>query len=242
MKVIGTGLPRTGTLSQKLALDRLGFGPTYHMVNVLANLDLVSDWQAALDGNPDWGKIFDGFEAAVDWPAGYFFKELIELHPDAKVVHSVRDTARWEKSMRETVWAVYHGDFLIHHMSSARATVDPGWAAYLRLLKGLLWSESGTLHRGHETPAGLIASFDAHTEAVKRSVPPDQLLIYDITDGWEPLCEFLEVKVPDEPMPRVNEAEEFKRRVVELSLVKLQAWSAENSGPVTGPTPAGPRN
>jgi hypothetical protein len=239
MKVIGTGLPRTGTLSQKVALDLLGIGPCYHMVNVLANLPLVADWQAALDGHGDLAKTLDGFESTVDWPGGYFYKELLELYPDAKVLHSVRDPPKWEKSMRQTVWAVFHGHSLLHHLSDARACVDPGWAGYQRLMMGLLWNEgTGTLSSGHETAAGMIAAADAFTAEIVSFVPADQLLVYDVTEGWEPLCEFLEVKVPEEPMPRVNDGEEFKRRIIEISLVKLQAYWAANGGPVTGATPA----
>jgi hypothetical protein len=238
MKVIGTGLPRTGTLSQKVALDMLGMGPCYHMVNVLADLSLASDWHQALDGNANWDKIFDGFEATVDWPGGYFYKELLERWPDAKVLHSVRPPEKWEHSMRETVWGIYHGPDLIRHMSDARACVDPGWADYVRMMWGLLWNETGTLHKGYEDGSGLIAGFDAWTEEVKANVPADQLLVYDVTQGWGPLCDFLEVKVPDEPMPCVNDGEEFKRRIVEISLLKLQAYWAANGGPVTGATPA----
>ncbi len=239
MKVIGTGVPRTGTLSQKVALDLLGMGPCYHMVNILANLKLVPDWQDALEGNANWDKIFDGFEATVDWPGGYFYRELLERYPDAKVIHSVRAPEKWLKSMRETVWGTYFGGELIRHMSDARAVVDPEWDAYLRLMRGLLWNEgTGTLSQARDNADGLLPAFDAYTEEVRRTVPSDQLLVYDVSEGWEPLCDFLEVPVPDEPMPRVNDGDEYRRRLVELSLVKLQAYWAATNGPVTAPTPA----
>src|SRR5438445_11624858 len=125
MKVIGVGLPRTATLTQKVALEMLGFGPCYHMVNVLADLKLVPLWRDALEGRPDWERIFDGFEATVDWPGGFYYRELAERYPEAKLVLSVRDPEAWERSMRSTVWGVYHGDSLIRHLSSAAAIVDP---------------------------------------------------------------------------------------------------------------------
>src|SRR5205807_741551 len=97
MKVIGAGLPRTATLTQKVALEMLGQGPCYHMVNVLADLDLVPLWRAAYDGNADWDRIFDGFESTVDWPGGFFYRELMDRYPEAKVLLSVRDPEAWER-------------------------------------------------------------------------------------------------------------------------------------------------
>ncbi len=239
MKVIGAGLPRTGTLSQKVALDMLGVGPCYHMVNVLAELELVELWQDALDGHADWERIFAGYESTVDWPGGFFYKELIEVYPEAKVVLSVRDPAAWERSMRETVWGVIHGDSLIRHLSCAGGLTDPAWQAYLTLLKDLLWEGRGTLADGAADGAGLIAAAQRHHEEVKRTVPAERLLVWDVTEGWGPLCEFLEVKVPEVPMPRVNDSTEFKARVIEMSLRRIQEWWEEHGGvQVTGATPA----
>src|SRR2546421_58284 len=123
MKVIGAGLPRTGTLSQKVALEVLGFGPCYHMVNVLGELDLVPTWRRALDGDVSWPEVFDGFGSSVDWPGSYFYRELVEAYPDAKVVLSVRDADGWARSMRDTIWAVLYGDELLGSLSLARAEV-----------------------------------------------------------------------------------------------------------------------
>ena len=96
MKLIGAGFPRTGTLSQKIALEVLGYGPCYHMVNVLADLPQALLWDRALDGEAPWSELFDGFESTVDWPGGYFYKELVEEYPDAKVLLSTRDLEAWE--------------------------------------------------------------------------------------------------------------------------------------------------
>ena len=98
MKVIGAGLPRTGTLSQKVALEMLGFGPCYHMVNVLTNLPLAKHWEQALDGEADWDEVFGEHESTVDWPGAFFYRELAEAYPDAKIVLSTRDPEAWEKT------------------------------------------------------------------------------------------------------------------------------------------------
>lgn len=224
MKVIGAGLPRTATLSQKFGLEVLGFS-TYHMVNVLGDLGQVPLWNAAADGNPDWEAIFGGFEATVDWPGGYFYQELLEAFPHAKVLLSVRDAEAWERSMRETVWDTLHGKSLQAHLSEARCWVNEPWRDYIQLMHRLLWEGQGTMADfAHHERQGLIDGFDAHTEAVRRNVPADRLLIWQASDGWEPLCEFLEVPVPDQPFPRVNDSATYIDRIVESSLDVLQSW------------------
>jgi hypothetical protein len=223
MKLIGAGLPRTGTLSQKVALEMLGLGPCYHMVNVLADLDQANLWKRALAGESPWDEVFDGFQSTVDAPGHYFYKELIEDYPDAKVLLSVRDPERWRQSMEQTVWAVRNGGSTMRLMSDARGTIDPGWAAFLEMIDGLLWEGAGTLSDCRD-PENLPAAMERWTEEVTANVPADRLLVWDVTQGWEPLCEFLELPVPDQPFPNLNDSQEFVERVVDGALLKLQEW------------------
>jgi hypothetical protein len=224
VKLIGAGLPRTATMSQKIALEMLGLGPCYHMVNVLADLDQVPLWRRAVEGELPWDEIFDGFKATVDWPGAYFYRELIDAYPDAKVVLSVRDADAWETSMRKTIWGVIYDDSLIRHLSSARQHVDPDWRAYIELMSEM-WERAGLLGAGGDRGPVPAAMLD-YNEHVKADVPADRLLVWSVADGWEPLCEFLEVPVPDAPFPRANDAEQFAERIIDASLHTLQAWRA----------------
>ena len=227
MKVIGAGLPRTGTLTQKVALEMLGLGPCYHWVDVLADIERgVGQWQRALDGGGPWGEVFDdaGFHSTVDWPGGYFYKELMQAYPEAKVLLSVREGAAWERSFRETIWNMCYGESLLRLLSSARAQVDPLWRDYLALVDRMFWGPQGTFAEGHEMPAQLIAQMERHNEEVKRMVPAERLLVWQVSEGWEPLCEFLEVDVPDEPLPHVNDRETFMGRVADGAIATLQGW------------------
>lgn len=229
LELIGAGMPRTGTLSQKEALEMLGFAPCYHWVNILADLDSVEVWNRAIDGEGPWDEVFGDFKATVDWPGGFFWRELMEAYPEAKVLLSVRDPEAWEPSFRETVWDMGHGDALIHHLSSARAKVDPRWARYVQLVDRMFWSPEGTFAAGHATPGQLMEGFVKHNEEVNRVVPPERLLVWEVKEGWEPLCEFLGVEVPDQPMPHANDRETFLGRVIDGALGALQQWRTANS-------------
>jgi hypothetical protein len=224
VKLIGAGLPRTGTLTQKVALEMLGLAPCYHWVDVLADLDSVATWQRAMDGEPIWEEIFAGAQATVDWPGGYFWRQLMDFYPDAKVLLSVRDPETWEPSFRETVWDMGHGGSLIHLLSSARALVDPRWQRYVSFVERMFWSpQEGTFAAGHEQPQQLIDQMEAHNEAVIATVPAERLLVWRPADGWGPLCEFLQVPVPSEPLPHVNDRETFLGRVIDGALAALQS-------------------
>jgi hypothetical protein len=232
IKVIGAGLPRTGTLTQKLALEQLGFEPCYHWVNVLADLDQVELWDRALDGEAVWEEVFAGHAATVDWPGGYFWRELMEVYPDAKVLLSVRDPEKWERSFSDTIVALRHGESLMRLLSSARGEVDPRWRRYLALVDRMFWGRQGTFADGYAEPAQLIEQMNRHNEEVKRTVPAERLLVWEVGEGWEPLCEFLEVDVPAGPLPHENDRDTFLERVCGGAIDALQAWREQRSSSV----------
>jgi hypothetical protein len=226
MKLIGAGLPRTGTLSQKVALEMLGFGPCYHMVNVLGDLDQATLWRRAVDGDVQWEEIFGGFESTVDWPGSYFYRELIDYYPDAKVLLSTRDGNNWARSMRETIHPTLYGDDLLGLLSRARCEIDPKWCGYIDLMKEM-WSRSGLLDGPATTDEWMAQGIERFQEEVKATVPAERLLVWCPADGWEPLCGFLEVPVPDTPFPHLNDAKVFVERIVDGALLAIQAWRAE---------------
>ena len=224
MKLIGAGLPRTGTLSQKVALEMLGLAPCYHMVNVLANLDEADFWRRALDGQAPWDQVFDGFQATVDWPGSFFWRELIEHYPDAKVLLSVRDGAGWEASMRDTIFGLFYGDMLMRDLSTARGRVDSKWHGYLEMMEGM-WQQSGLIADGAATTSeSMQGAMERFNQEVQENVPAERLLVWSAGDGWEPLCDFLELPVPDTPFPHLNDSKEFAERVVDGALVALREW------------------
>lgn len=232
MELIGAGLPRTATLSQKVAVEMLGLRPCYHMVKVLGDLSRVSQWRRALDGDADWAEIFGDCRATVDWPGSFFYPELVQAFPEAKVLLSVRDSEAWARSMRQTIWGARYGDSVMSHLSAARGQVDAQWRGYIELMQEM-WQRSGLLDGEDTSDDAMAAGMRRYDEEVQRTVPAHRLLVWSATDGWEPLCAFLGLPQPEAPFPRLNDSAEFARRIIDGSLLTLQQWrthDAEEAG------------
>ncbi|MES0028821.1 sulfotransferase family protein [Mesorhizobium sp. M0040] len=194
--VIGAGMGRTGTYSLKLALEHLGFGPCHHMADVRANPEQKALWRAAGQGQlPTWDAAYAGYLSAVDWPTAHFWREVSDHYPHAKVILTVRDPEAWYDSMAQTIG-----------LTMDAATNDPqsfGVAVVGNTVFGGRFD-----NRDHA-----IAVYEAHNASVKSTLPPERLLTYQASEGWEPLCAFLGVQLPSEPFPRTNSTAEFRARI-----------------------------
>lgn len=226
MKVIGAGFGRTGTLSLKTALEKLGFGPCYHMVEVMAHPEHAAFWAGAADrsaeGQPvNWEEVFTGYEATVDWPGCVFYEELMQSYPEAKVLLSVRDPEKWYESVRNTFLRGMGDSSLMRTlMFEVLPVAVPSMRPVYAMIRKVIFER--TL-KGHswEDKEQAIKAFERHVEEVKERVPADKLLVYEVTQGWEPLCAFLEVDTPDEPFPRRNDSQEFRKMMRRQMLSSL---------------------
>jgi hypothetical protein len=195
LRVIGAGFGRTGTLSLRDALVRLGCGPCDHMRENFDHPERFTLWDEVLRrknaGEPiDWRPLLSGFQAIVDWPGAYFWRELTAAHPDAKVILTVRDPDRWYDSIQATIFS----------LRDDQLPEGPRDISFNRTFSGRLTD------RAH-----CQAVFARHNQAVQEAISPDRLLVFDVKEGWEPLCAFLGVSVPgDEPFPRVNDTAAFQ--------------------------------
>lgn len=206
LAVIGAGFGRTGTLSLKIALEMLGLGPCYHMMEVFKNPGHAALWSAAADGDVDWEKLFTGYQSTVDWPSTFFWRELTEVYPNAKVILTLRSTESWIKSTTSTIFKV---------MAAEDGTEEPPHVIGSRNMAKKLVFER-TFGGNVEDHAHLAKVYEAHIEEVKRTISADRLLVYESREGWEPLCKFLGIPVPAMPYPKVNTTEEFQARAEKL--------------------------
>lgn len=218
LEVIGAGFGRTGTHSLQHALERLGFDRCEHMSNLIERPERFAVWQEALRrtqaGEPvGWDAVFAGYKATVDWPGVYFWRELAAVYPAAKVILSLRDPERWYDSARETIWPVSSAE----GAGELGADMPPAYAEYadlhrrvVDLLEPIIWQ--GTFGGRFRDRAAAIDVFERHNAAVQAAMGPERLLVFEAKQGWEPLCRFLDVPVPDEPFPHVNDRDAFKAR------------------------------
>lgn len=204
LQIIGAGFGRTGTKSLKVALEELGFGKCYHMEEVMKNPARLKQWTEIMEGGEaDWDAIFNGYQSGVDWPVSAYYKELMVANPGAKVILTVRDPERWYASFASTLYQV-------NKRFSIYFRFIPTLDRFFKGLKKIVWD--GIFQNRLDDQAHMIEVFKNHIEEVKRTVPKERLLIFEATQGWEPLCAFLGVPVPtDKPFPHVNDAARLKR-------------------------------
>jgi hypothetical protein len=226
LEVIGAGFGRTGTQSLKAALEELGFDPCYHMSELFVHPEHVELWGAAARGKSvDWNKILGGYRATTDWPACSFYEELMQSYPDAMVILTLRDPNRWYESTYNTVYlkrriassAVFRclqrlglrqfdANTFLSLVLRAGASVGlfrPGMGRAAWLNDRLIWED--TFGGNFEDRQHAIEVFERHNEEVKRCVTAERLLVYEIKEGWGPLCEFLGVEEPEKPFPHLND-------------------------------------
>jgi hypothetical protein len=219
LAVIGAGLGRTGTLSLHAALERLGFAPCDHMTNNFNNPARFSLWLEAIHRKRaeepiDWRPLFAGYRATLDWPGVFFWRELTAAHPETKVILTVRDPERWYESARATIYAASQArddDLATRMIANVLTWLDPRAGHGFRVVQETVWD--GTFGGQFADREAALGIFAEHNREVQKTIPQDQLLVFDVKQGWEPLCAFLGVPVPDgEPFPHVNDVADFSRR------------------------------
>jgi Sulfotransferase domain len=203
LHVIGAGFGRTGTNSLKIALEMIGFGPCHHMLEVRDRPEQVAFWAAAARRERnDWDVVFQGFKAAVDWPSAYFWREICAYYPAAKVILTVRPVDEWIQSIHATI----HQSIRDPSQRPVGLGREQGEMAH-DIIERLTFN--GRL--GDAAYAKTV--YEAHIAEVQATIAKERLMVYDVSEGWEPLCAFLDVPVPASAFPRTNSTAEFQARV-----------------------------
>jgi hypothetical protein len=209
LQVIGAGFGRTGTATLRDVLETLGFGPCHHMRDLIIDPTKADPWARLTRGEDvDWDEVFAGYNSACDWPSSDYYRQLAAHFPDAKVILTIRDPESWFRSCSQTIFSDLN--LIIHKDQS-----DLG-----RAMRAILARNFAGRADDHDT---CIAAFKERTDEVIRTVPPDRLLVYQVSEGWEPLCRFLGKPVPDAAFPVSNTTESWRTTAAK----RLQALAKE---------------
>jgi hypothetical protein len=204
LAVIGPGFGRTGTMSLKHALEQLGFGPCHHMDEVFAHPEQIPHWQAVAAGRPVvWDDVFAGYRSQVDWPGAHPWRELTAAYPQSKVVLTVRPEASWWTSFSATIGALFSAPDQVPLPPDLRTMRDVA----IELIQVQTFGCPSTDREG------VLAAYRRRTEEVCAAISAERLLVFNVAEGWAPLCRFLDVPVPDVPFPRMNSTEQFWKTV-----------------------------
>ncbi|MEV8636177.1 sulfotransferase family protein [Streptosporangium sp. NPDC051023] len=211
VEIIGAGLGRTGTYSLQAALTRLGYGPCHHMSSLGEDPRLLAGWTAIARGQAaDWRQLLTGFRSAVDWPSAAYWQQLLETYPKAKVVLTVRDPQSWYASAHKTI---YRYTAPQSGLSGTLTWLEDRLSASIRhrreICRQLIWE--GVFGGRFQDSQYAMEIFQKHNAEVRARVPEHQLLVFEVSQGWRPLCDFLDAAIPDEPFPHLNDTAEFRR-------------------------------
>jgi hypothetical protein len=210
MKVLGVGFGRTGTLSLQSALNDLGAGPCFHMLDLIQGENKERDlpyWiEIANHGDYDWNEVFEPWESTVDWPACSRWEELIEAFPEAKVLLNIREFEGFYESCKNTILAVklaaQRGE--IAEDTNREMPAPELWG----VIEKLIWQ--GDFQGRFDDKEWVRQMYYDRIETIKNTVPAERLTVWEIGDGWGPLCEMLGVQEPDRPFPHVHSTNEFR--------------------------------
>jgi len=207
LQVIGAGFGRTGTTSLKAALERLGLGPCHTMLELFSRPEQMPLWVRASRGEPvDWAELYADYRSTVDWPGARFWREIAAAFPTAKIILTTRDPKAWYDSAHDSIYAA-----AMQPLPESGA--DPVFAGLWHMSREVVWD--GVFDGRFDDEGHAIRAYEENTRRVTAEADPDRLLVFEVAEGWKPLCDFLGVPIPDEPFPHVNDRAAFAAQISE---------------------------
>jgi predicted naringenin-chalcone synthase len=209
VKVIGAGYTRTGTVSLAAALELLGVGPCLHPRTAAQTDEVLLRARSGESVTAlNWSEGLARWNAALGWVGARHYRELIDVWPSSLVLLSVREPEAWYESYAACLRATRE---LAMAGGPQLAAAEDVALDVLMMPDRPLWKDilDGSFERRDEA----LARYQRHNDEVSRTVPPERLLVFDVEDGWEPLCAFLGVAVPDLPFPHLNDCAELRARL-----------------------------
>lgn len=232
LKVIGTGLSRTGTTTLRSVLEQLGFSKCYNSGELFTHPRGIEFWENLEQGKDvDFDAFFEKYQAIIGFPGYIFHEKLLEKYPDAKIILSVRDPEVWYEDISKTVF--YTGNDHVNKQYSAEAKkIDPYLSECIDRIHTMQYRimEDGYFEGRFQDKEYAIDRYNQWTESIIKKFPSDKLLVYQVTEGWEPVCKFLGVPVPEDvPFPHLNSPAAFGKSSTTGFIERLKVSEAERS-------------
>jgi len=226
--VVGAGLSRSGTETMCEAMEILLKMPAYHGGTMIISRGRIEELLWCWDDPkcvPDFNGIFDErpdgtvYGSCFDFPCNVWVKELISHYPNSRVVLMKRNSAEeWADSMRSTVIP------LIGYVKLANRLT---FGLFETMRKALRFTDGEYMRRGFGFGSDgapietLTAFYEQHLEKIRKLVPDDRLIELNANDGWEPLCNGLNLPIPSVPFPRKNERSGFMNKFGPMLIEKM---------------------
>ncbi|MBT7754166.1 MAG: sulfotransferase family protein [Gammaproteobacteria bacterium] len=201
LKIIGASFGRTASLSLKKALEILGYTNCYHMSEVVTKPEHSELWLRAWKREFIWDDIFDGYQAAVDWPVAAFWPQLMEAYPEAKIILSTREPEAWYESAKNTIFK-----------SMDEGINSKNQAIRKRILMAKEIIVDGTFNGKLNDKKHCIKIYNENIARCKKEVDSDRLITFNPKDGWDSLCKQLACPIPNVDYPFINTTKEFEAR------------------------------
>ncbi|CAK8680232.1 unnamed protein product [Clavelina lepadiformis] len=207
MKVIVAGFPKTGTKSMHIALRELG----YDVYDFVENFwYLGKDWNKILtEGGSvdDFKRMYEDVDAGVDAPIFFFWKEIHEAFPNSKIILTTRDEDSWFRSYRKQIEEINQNTMLrlLFVYSPLGRKFETFLLRLAQVVYATSWIKANTFSMKHSVNELVMRKlYRQHNADVTQNAPKDKLLVYNLKEGWEPLCKFLDKPVPDKQFPYAN--------------------------------------
>jgi Sulfotransferase domain len=243
LKVVVVGYGRTGTYSLTMALEEMGY-PTLHTQHLYENHALMQMWNEKVFlpsmtaddpttflGRPDLQLIASyGYQATADLPMALYYEQVMHEFPNAKFILTTRENSivwfnSWQTLTSSINPAAQRGGWL--GVGSCKTLSN-----YLAWLYSHINQDMKFLHANAKNipfpPQNRIAamkSYEAHNARVRSTIPPDRLLEFNVkTDGWDSLCQFMNVTAadcPSTPFPRSNSIRSVQIQAVVAQITPL---------------------
>jgi hypothetical protein len=233
MVVLAAGLPRCATSSLQAAFEQeLGLSPCMHMAHVAPHVNrLKIAYYAMAEENKEkrqamLHELFDGYQSSSDFPGMMFADDLMDMYPNAKIILNKRKSAEaWAKSITST----------LSYFSTKRYYYSTWW-----------WATDNWHWKCHQIAKTLVKKrygvdilftqevYDAHNQWVREAAAKRgrEVLEWEPTHGWEPICKFLGKPIPDAPFPHLNDEKTIKNVIAILTVRGMFAWVVAAAVPI----------